>query len=244
MKCPKCSGLLKPTLTRSSVVIDVCNGCRGVRLDQGEINFFAKDRKMLAAYSLSGLADAKEVLQPCPKCNVNMKAGKIPGFRYEVEECPSCHALWLDEHEFKKLADSGQFKSFAPDQRVSLDSQSAASQAAQSGRPSGAGRLRAPSVSLPNLGLTSTVVLGSMYAVLFGLVVFLVESGGLSSGVGLAVVVGFVLLQFLLGPILMDWSLRLFGSLTWVDYAQLPEHLRTFITETCARNRIPLQESD
>jgi len=234
MKCPKCRSPLESILTRNSVVIDVCTGCKGTWLDQGEINFFVKDRKILEPYSLQGLADAKEVLQSCPKCNVNMKAGKIPGFRHEVEECPSCHGLWLDEHEFKKIGDSGQFKSFAPDRKISFDRKPSTGHA---DRTSSA---RGQVIPMPSLGLTSAVVLGSMYTALFGLMVFLVESGAISYIIGMLVMVGFVLLQFLLGPILMDWSLGLWGSLTWVEYGQLPAHLRNFITETCAKNNIPL----
>ena len=232
MKCPKCSSQLKPHFTRRSVVIDVCTGCKGTWLDQGEINFFVNDRKILESFSLQGLTDAKEVFQSCPKCNLNMMAGKIPGFRHEVEECPSCRGLWLDEHEFKKIADSDQFKSLTPDRKISLDPKPAL------GNKNRAFGRRV--ISMPSLGLTSIFVLGSMYAVLFGLMVFLVEAGAFSHSIGILLMVGFVLFQFLVGPVLMDWSLGLWGSLTWVGYGQLPAHLGNFITKTCVSNGIPL----
>lgn len=228
MKCPQCSFPLDPLITRSCVVIDICTQCKGTWLDQGEINFFVKDRKALKPYSLQGLIDVKEVLQSCPscpRCLVKMKTGKLPGFQFEVEECPSCQGLWLEEQEFKKIGDSDLFQSFAPDHKTPSDQ-----------KPSS----RAPVIHIPSFGLTTTLVLGSMYAVFFGLMVFLVEAGVIPYMVGIFGVSGFILFQFLLGPILMDWSLGLWGSLTWIEYDQIPLHLRNFITETCAKNKIPL----
>ena len=63
---------MEELLTRKGVLIDTCSHCKGVWLDQGELNFFAKDKKPLRNYALKGLeknkkqiANAQDVIQRC-----------------------------------------------------------------------------------------------------------------------------------------------------------------------------------
>jgi Zn-dependent protease with chaperone function/Zn-finger nucleic acid-binding protein len=228
MKCPRCSGKLSTVLTRASVIIDECTLCRGVWLDQGELNFFVKKRKILADYDRLGLQDAAPAPKACPRCEVPLKSGKIPGFPYEVEECSSCRGLFFDAMEFERISSDASFKRFGRD-RIQISGPAS--------EPSGAG----PGLkALPSLGLTTTVIMGSMYAVLFGLMVFFTEMGVFTPMIGAAITVAFVVLQFLLSPIIMDWSLRLVGSLDWVKLEALPPEFQAMMKRLCEANEIPI----
>ncbi len=87
--------------------------------------------------------------------------------------------------------------------------------------------------SLPSLGPTSMAVLLALYSLVFAFLVLLVQMGKVEQDVGIGLMVGFVLLQFLLGPWITDLSLRALGSLTWVKYEDLPPHMATFIAKVC-----------
>ncbi len=91
---------------------------------------------------------------------------------------------------------------------------------------------------LPPLGLTSLGVFIGLYSLTFGLIVLLVQYGRIQNVTGLIFMGVFVLGQFLLGPWIMDWSLRTLGSLKWMKYEELPPHLSKFITATCEAKRI------
>lgn len=211
--CPKCSAPLEHRLAKNSVILDVCARCKGVWFDAGELGFFVKDKKALAAYEAQGLEGPKASPQSCPKCKTALRSGKIPGFRYEVEECGSCKGLFLDEHEFRKIGEL-------------------ASPAAKAAPLSTA--------KLPSLGLTSIGVMGLLYGLLIGVMVFLVEMGILQDSVAFLVSIAFILIQFMIGPFIMDWSLSLFGSISWVSHKELPAHLAQFIESVCAKERIPI----
>ncbi|MBI3535704.1 MAG: zf-TFIIB domain-containing protein [Deltaproteobacteria bacterium] len=226
LNCPKCTTVMDAVLTRAGVIIDVCKGCKGVWLDQGELNFFVKNKKLLDNFNIHGLHGSEEQLFRCPKCNINMKAGQIPGFKHEIEECPSCKGLFFDEHEFKKIGSSNYFSKCEPDSQISLNN------------PKLLPSKIVPIIKVPSLAMTSGVVLITMYAVLFGFVVFLIEAGFVPYIPGLLIVVGFILLQFLLGPILMDISLSLFGSLEWINMNELPLSFRDSLTRLCNENKL------
>jgi Zn-dependent protease with chaperone function/Zn-finger nucleic acid-binding protein len=219
MQCPKCYSPLEPSLVKGSVIVDKCSKCNGVWLDKGELFFLVKDKKPLESYSTQGLTDPKPSLEKCPSCKeAALSSGFIPGFKHEVEECPSCKGLWLDKHEFQKVEKLESLTtpvSPGPVKRTLL-------------KP------------LPSLATTSAMVLGSLYAVAFGFVVFLIEGHFIKANSGIFFLLGFVGLQFFLGPILMDWSLRVFGSLDWVTINQLPPHLQTFLNQTCSKYKIPI----
>lgn len=215
MKCPKCPGDLHEKLSQKSVLIDVCSSCKGVWFDAGEINFFIRDRKQLSAYYKSGLAKAEPVMQSCPRCALALRQGVLPGFSFVVEECPGCSGLFLDAHEFARLG--GRV-----DQRV--------------GTLTAGATARASRVVIPSLAATSTWVLGSLYIGTFALLMFLAESGVLNPQLVILGSVTTVLLQFALGPWIMDWSLRMFGSLDWVGLEALPVATGTFIEEQCKKD--------
>ncbi|MDD9933961.1 MAG: hypothetical protein OXT09_10170 [Myxococcales bacterium] len=48
--------------------------------------------------------------------------------------------------------------------------------------------------------------------------------------------VGFAAIQFLIGPFIMDLTLRFAYSGRFVDYLELPEHLQHFVADTCQKH--------
>jgi len=219
MKCPRCLSNLEAVLLGGSLIIDRCSRCEGVWLDQGEISFLMTDKKALETYSKEGLSRANNTLEKCPRCqDACLRSGFIPGFKYEVDECPKCKGLWLDGHEFKKLNQSHSIQSKSPPPLA---------------------KKKVVLRSLPSLGVSSLIVLGTLYTLLFTVTVFLVEAGFVTEKGGIGIVLGFVTFQFVLSPILMDWSLSLFGSLDWIEASQLPPHLQTFFKKVCEQYQIP-----
>ncbi|NBT58457.1 hypothetical protein EBT16_06710, partial [bacterium] len=70
----------------------------------GELSFLITDKKSLEPYLKEGLVRKSDTQEKCPRCeHIPLKSGFLPGFNYEVDECPSCKGLWLDAHEFKKI---------------------------------------------------------------------------------------------------------------------------------------------
>jgi len=213
MKCPQCQTKLKTVLSRRAVLIDVCPSCSGKWLDQGELNYFLGNKGQLLKYEQNGLLDIKASEKNCPKCEVNLTKGLLAKESFPTEECPKCKGLWFDQAEFIKISKT-------PD--------------------NGLAKMRAKFLSLPPLGLTSLLVFSSMYAILFGVIVFMITLHLLNDKIGILIAVGFVFLQYFFGPLIMDFSLRLIGSLRWIKCEELPPHLQDFIKKTCAKNKISL----
>ena len=226
IKCLKCAKQMRSVLTKKGVLIDVCPSCRGVWLDYGEVNFFIKDRTILKQYLHFGLDRSQRISAKCPKCdNASMQAGKFPGFSYQVEECSSCRGIYLDAQEFENIQKDKSFKKIQEDAFVSK-------KIAQN-------RMVFP-VRMPSLALTSGMVLLSLYGLLFGVIVFAMEMTALPIWAGSIGLIIFVLLQFYFGPIFMDWQLRLFGSLDWVLFKNLPAHFQDSLMKLCRNNHIPI----
>jgi Zn-dependent protease with chaperone function len=221
--CPTCSGILQEKLTKAGVLVDVCNTCHGHWLDHGELNFFCKSRKLLFEYEKIGLRSKKLTNKLCPKCiESKLLRGKLPIFGQMVDECPKCEGLFFEKEELVKLNSSKYVKGLL--QASFLKSNS---QIIKMNR-------------LLSLGVTSLIVLSLMYGVLVGLIIFLIELGFLQSSKGILVLIGFVGIQFTLGPMLFDWSLRLFGSLEWVNVDELPKQFSIDLKNLCRENKLKI----
>jgi hypothetical protein len=72
-----------------------------------EDQYFAeRDRELLAklrgAKGDEGEAVLKEAAQMrCPKCGVRLRQRTI--HEIDVDECPDCHGIWLDQDELEKI---------------------------------------------------------------------------------------------------------------------------------------------
>ena len=220
---------MKELLTRKGVLVDICSSCEGVWLDQGEINFFAKNRQDLYPYETLGLVKSRSIPHKCPKClSDSMRAGQIPKLNFQVEECSKCHGVYLDNAEFKTLKETKGFQSARLDRSKTLSS-----------NPLQKIPL-AFSVKLPSLGLATAVVCFSLYGILFAFIVFLMEMGHVSLLSGSSIFIGLVVLQFYFSPIIMDWQLRFFGSLSWKQLDHLPTAFKNSLIRLCKENRLPV----
>jgi Zn-finger nucleic acid-binding protein len=107
MKCPACKKELKPKIA-SGMTIDICfGGCGGIWFDQGEL----KRVSALSAASLHSIWKVKTgevtLTEPriCPRCDGQVLDRKWFSDRQEVEidQCPKCGGVWLDDGEFSKI---------------------------------------------------------------------------------------------------------------------------------------------
>jgi Zn-dependent protease with chaperone function/Zn-finger nucleic acid-binding protein len=154
-----------------------------------------------------------------------------PRFDY----CPDSGGLWFDSRELKALLDQDKNirlqvdrKTMEPPEREEAADHPPEDHEARRPAPSRPGLL-----PLPNLFLRSTVTLAGLYALLGAILIAAVEFAGLDVGVAVGVGVSIVVVQFLIGPFLMDLSLRWLYRMHWVSSAELPEHLRRFVARVC-----------
>ncbi len=98
--------------------------------------------------------------------------------------------------------------------------------------------LKAGSLSLTNLFLQSLVTLGILYSALTLLLITAVEAEYLSASAALIGGIGACAFQFILGPWILDLSLKYLYSLTWTPKESLPDHLAQFIQRVCDERRI------
>src|SRR5262249_16171130 len=98
--------------------------------------------------------------------------------------------------------------------------------------------LAAGLLALPNLFLRSALTLFFLYGALTLALIAVVQFGFLTPGIAVTIGVAYALLQFTLGPWLMDLMLRWLYTMQWVRPEQLPDHLRSFIAGVCERHRM------
>jgi Zn-dependent protease with chaperone function len=93
-------------------------------------------------------------------------------------------------------------------------------------------------LALPNLFLRSVFTLGLLYGILGLVLISLAQFDVLTPGVAVAIGCGVVVLQFALGPWIMDLTLRFLYKMRWVQPEELPEHLEHFVRRVCDENRM------
>jgi len=91
---------------------------------------------------------------------------------------------------------------------------------------------------LPNLFVRSVSLLALLYGILTVLLIAAVECGFLSALSALLGGVFTVLVQFVIGPWILDLSLRFLYRIEWVDPSALPEHVRAITQRICDEHKI------
>ena len=91
---------------------------------------------------------------------------------------------------------------------------------------------------LPNLWLRSAGLIVLLYGFLGLILLALAEVGVLPVSVAVAIGMGIIILQFALGPWMMDLALRWIYKFSWVSVEQLPPHLRDFVTRVAAEQKM------
>ncbi len=104
--------------------------------------------------------------------------------------------------------------------------------------PDAVKKLLTGTLALPNLFLRSLGTLLFLYGLLGLGLVGLSEAGLLSATTALVIGIGVALVQFALGPYLMDLNLYFWYTMQWVQPDALPAHLRDFIAQACQRQGI------
>jgi Zn-dependent protease with chaperone function len=93
--------------------------------------------------------------------------------------------------------------------------------------------LAAGMLALPNLFLRSVCTLAVLYGILGVVLITIVQFQLVSATVAVIVGCALIVLQFLLGPFVMDLMLRLVYRMRWVQPDDLPEHLEQFVARVC-----------
>ncbi|VTR97836.1 M48 family metalloprotease [Tuwongella immobilis] len=93
-------------------------------------------------------------------------------------------------------------------------------------------------LALPNLFLRSAFTMTLLYALVGAVLILLVEFEVTTPNIAVGIGVLFVLLQYAIGPWLMDLSLSWLYSMEWIEPRQLPDHLRELIERLCERDGI------
>jgi Zn-dependent protease with chaperone function len=98
--------------------------------------------------------------------------------------------------------------------------------------------LAAGMLALPNLFLRSALTLTLLYTALGVVLIAAVQFGVLQPALAVVLGCGIVLLQFAIGPWIMDLSLSWLYDMRWVQPEQLPGHLRDFVARVCDEHRM------
>ncbi|HEY9842336.1 MAG TPA: zf-TFIIB domain-containing protein [Candidatus Obscuribacterales bacterium] len=107
LSCPACTHLLNETYS-GSLTTQVCaTGCGGIWLASQDIQSLTKtprmvDRMLAATGHVTPLRHSAP--RQCPSCHVGLEAWNVSGgAEVEIDLCPTCQGLWLDQGEVATL---------------------------------------------------------------------------------------------------------------------------------------------
>ncbi len=248
MNCPHCGGpSLVETMTKASVLVDVCKTCKGVWLDRGEVFFFSRKPMELERLLASETRAAEPSSRECPRCHVHL--AEVPFLRPDlmVDRCPECEGYWFDSGELNKAMDQDRhyFQLETGDLGAGFDDHPLAAAGIDPLESEHDERahlrirdLASGMLPLPNLWLRSAGTIVLLYGFLGLILVALAESSVIPAGVAVAIGAALIILQFVLGPWLMDLSLRWIYKFSWVTVDQLPPHLGEFVTRVAGEQNM------
>jgi Zn-dependent protease with chaperone function/Zn-finger nucleic acid-binding protein len=240
MRCPQCGGSsLHGQAVRESVLVEVCSQCQGLWLDRGQIYEFTANPQALEKQLDHGLRQRQPSDRLCPRCECNLERGQLPDRDATVEQCPSCGGLWFQADELQKAVHAGQDRlDFQLARQTSEEETPETDPHAHARAHERMQGLAAGLLALPNLFLRSTLVLVLLYGLLSLVLITLVQFSVLGPAVALGIGVAIALLQFTLGPWIMDLMLRWLYDFRWVKPDELPEHLQAFVQRVCDQHRM------
>jgi len=111
MKCPRCRTELAHS-TVDDLELEICFSCHGAWFDRGELRE-AKDMALpdgdwldfeIWKHPERFEVNAGEV--NCPRCEKRLCRLLYGDTHVEIEVCPNCHGVWLDEAELGKIVES------------------------------------------------------------------------------------------------------------------------------------------
>lgn len=230
-------------MARGGVLIDACKTCKGVWLDRGEVFLFSRNPRQLEALLAGETTGPVGSDRHCPRCRAELE--QVPFLRPDllVDQCPECEGYWFDAGELEKAieADHGAFRLEAEGWEGLDESGPLVDPVLDPAGPArderAHDRIRDVSTGLlplPNLFIRSAGVLALLYGILGLVLIALAELRMVSAGVAVAIGVAIIVMQFVLGPWLMDLSLRWIYKFSWVGPEELPGHLREFVARVAA----------
>ena len=221
MKCPKCvSAELETKMGPQGSAVDLCPSCQGVWLDNGEVYLYAKDPQGVFQALKEAYAQGAPSPRTCPRDGSRLQQVRPGGSSLVIDACPSCGGDWFDKGEIQQL---NVLLSKKVDAKCSRPAPSLPDVPKLEKRPAPSEGMRGPLLpALPNLAFRSGGVLISLYAILVAFfaalsLFFKVDIGYAFLAAGLGIV-----LNFLLGPTLMDWSLGWMHRFRWITHQELP----------------------
>ena len=231
MHCPVCSDQsLKTVCTTNGVEIDICDHCDGIWLDRGEIFHFSTQTKKTETLFSEATKQQRPTDRLSPRTGNPMVEITIPEGP-AIDYCPETEGLWLDKNELNGLLATNREINLQIDRNfrnrqaaVESPGQGVAGNDAQSTVFADTALL-----ALPNLFLHSSLTLVGLYFFLGIILIAIVEFAGLQVEAAIIIAVVIALIQFLLGPFIMDLSLCWLYRMTWVELESLPGHLQEFI---------------
>jgi Zn-finger nucleic acid-binding protein len=213
MNCPTCKASeLRPVLTKQGVEVDYCDSCGGIWLDKGEIFHFTKRRKQLANALKNAVQQARPTSRQCPKTGEALQELPLFDGTLVIDYCPASGGMWFDKGELKKVLTVDPKKLSIKIEPVMEEDSERGFDTDESIQP----REPVSLTSLPNLGLRATMTIISLYGLLTLVLILCVELAKLPPSWALIIGVSIAVLQFLLGPWLMDLSLNWFYKMDWV----------------------------
>ena len=110
MKCPACQNLLQQQPV-DGVTVDVCRGgCGGIWFDNYELKKFDEPHEAAGQELLDVEKDTEVHVdhsqrRTCPKCEdqIMMRHFSCVQRQVEVDACPACGGLWLDQGELGQI---------------------------------------------------------------------------------------------------------------------------------------------
>lgn len=110
MLCPACRQNLTG-ITVSGIKVDVCQaGCRGVWLDNYELEKMDEQHESAGEALLEHVASVDSVVDKstkhkCPRCDDAIMRRFFYSVRKEIEidDCPACGGTWLDTNELARI---------------------------------------------------------------------------------------------------------------------------------------------
>lgn len=244
MLCPRCGeDTLKEVVGPKRALVDMCSGCRGVWLDRGEVYQYAADPKALFESFKDAYRGTAVSKRPCPRCRVMLREARVGTVVFEA--CGACGGNFFDAGEVealnRMLGGTGPALPAEPPPRPAERSAPAPAPAAAPEAPERrAPPVRAALAGLPSLALRAGALMAVLYGALAAVLFLAVELGALKPEAALMSAGGVVFFQFLLGPLIMDFSLRWLHSLKWTGLGGLPAPAARFLEDACRRKGLPL----
>lgn len=108
MNCPACKHSMV-ILELNQVEIDYCSDCKGIWLDNGELELiFSNANQKEISKSFIVKKDIDEAKRRCPICKKKMDKIEFENTGIILDRCSNNHGLWFDSGELKALLKSAE----------------------------------------------------------------------------------------------------------------------------------------